>query len=888
MSEIRSSQRRRAALQRDSSVTQVRIEIAPGIASTASGPDDQATVISQRAPGSEDSAPPPLLAPLEVGKLLEGEQLGQFELRQFVGGGGMGVVFRAWDTTLNREVAVKVLSRDQSSDDETVRRFRNEAQSAARLDHGNIARVFYVGEDRGVNYIVFEFIEGVNLRDLVDRHGPLPIDEAIDYTLQVAEALDHASQRDVIHRDIKPSNVLVTAEGTAKLVDMGLARLHQVEHTNDDLTASGVTLGTFDYISPEQARDPRSADVRSDLYSLGCSLYFMLVGQPPFPHGTVLQKLLQHQGEEPPNPRSLRPNLPTELVRIVRKLLAKSPGQRYQRPIDLITDLQKLRDGLQDGVVATPQTSWTSRSGISFRRLRKHLPWAVPLVALVVISLGLDVYWSQADRAAALGLPTAGSDSSKPDNAPATQRLVHESPLQPSEDTTAQSNVLIQDGDASGGPASKPRSIAPAATNNSQKSSATTSSPAPANGRKSPRLPSAGRKATEGLLVVGASNVNGQFASLQAACAAAKNGDVVELRFNGRRNETPFQISDTKITIRAGDDFSPIVRFAPRENPTGAATPAMLTVAGGSVSLMNVAIEFDVPKNTTSDGWSLFEVRRPELVRLDRTSLTIRNAADGGGAFQPKVSFFAVTTDDRAEKESDLTPRSAASRAPVAIELQDCVARGEATFVRLAGGESARVFWENGLLMTPERMLVANNSADAPFRSRVEFDARHLTAIVSGGLAWLDFRTHGTGGLLADLRLAGCIVQIGDPAPMIDQLDPTASVDSEGTLSWSGDRNYYEGIDVFWKRALSVEPDSGQRLTFEGWQSFWGQSRETLPKLNSVVWQKTPSRKVPYCQRTAADYSLSTTTANNPARDSASDGLDAGCLPNQLPPLPSQ
>ena len=406
MSEIRSSQRRRTVAQRDSSVTQVGVEIPAGVSSTANGPDDQATVISQRRQGSEGSGPPPLLAPLEVGKLLEGERLGQFELRQFVGGGGMGVVFRAWDTTLNREVAVKVLSRDQSADDETLRRFRNEAQSAARLDHANIARVFYVGEDRGVNYIVFEFIEGVNLRDLVDRHGPLPVDEALDYTLQVAEALDHASQRDVIHRDIKPSNVLITAEGHAKLVDMGLARLHQVEHTNDDLTASGVTLGTFDYISPEQARDPRSADVRSDLYSLGCSLYFMLVGQPPFPRGTVLQKLLQHQGEEPPNPRTLRPDLPTEVLKVVRKLLAKSPGQRYQRPSDLISDLTKLREGLLDPHASTADLAW-SRAG-SHRRWRKHLPWALPLIALVTISLGLDLYWRQLDQAAAVGFPTPG------------------------------------------------------------------------------------------------------------------------------------------------------------------------------------------------------------------------------------------------------------------------------------------------------------------------------------------------------------------------------------------------------------------------------------------------------------------------------------------------
>jgi eukaryotic-like serine/threonine-protein kinase len=237
-----------------------------------------------------------LLLPAEMGRVLQGEKLGHFELIEFVGGGGMGAVFRALDTMLNRIVAVKVLSHEQSDDEETLRRFKNEAQSAARLDHENIGRVHYVGEDSGWHYIVFEFIEGINLRDLVERDGPLPVADAVSFMLQLGDALAHAARRDVVHRDIKPSNVLITPEGKAKLVDMGLARLHQVEHADNDLTASGVTLGTFDYISPEQARDPRSADVRSDLYSLGCTFYFMLAGRPPFPEGTVLQKLLQHQG----------------------------------------------------------------------------------------------------------------------------------------------------------------------------------------------------------------------------------------------------------------------------------------------------------------------------------------------------------------------------------------------------------------------------------------------------------------------------------------------------------------------------------------------------------------------------------------------------------------
>ena len=353
-----------------------------------SGFDSDRTVISKETPVA---AVLPIsqshLPPSEMGKLLAGQRLGHFELKEFVGGGGMGAVFRALDTMLDRIVAVKVLSKVQSNDEETLRRFKNEAQSAARLDHDNIGRVHYVGEDQGWHYIVFEFIEGINLRELVDRDGPLSLADAVSYTLQVADALAHAAERDVVHRDIKPSNVLITPGGRAKLVDMGLARLHQVEHSGADLTASGVTLGTFDYISPEQARDPRNADVRSDIYSLGCTLYFMLTGRPPFPDGTVLQKLLQHQAEEPTDPRGVRADLPEELLKILRRMLAKAPTQRYQQPAALMRDLLALAGKYGLPAPATSSSLWPKTADFRQPLVIRHLPWLVPVGVLLVAAL---------------------------------------------------------------------------------------------------------------------------------------------------------------------------------------------------------------------------------------------------------------------------------------------------------------------------------------------------------------------------------------------------------------------------------------------------------------------------------------------------------------------
>jgi hypothetical protein len=343
----------------------------------------------------------------DIGRALEGSTLGAYQLERFIGGGGMGAVFRAVDTTLDRIVAVKVLSRQQSSDEEMLKRFRNEAQSAARLDHENIGRVHAVGSEAGWHYIVFEFIEGTNLRDLVRAAGPLEIGRVVDIAIQIADALEHASQRDVVHRDIKPSNIVMTPTGRARLVDMGLARLPHVGG-DQDLTVSGMTLGTFDYISPEQARDPRVADVRSDLYSLGCTIFFMLTGRPPFADGTMVQKLLRHQQDPPPAIETLRPDVPRRLAAILGRLMEKDPADRYQRPAVLAADLlafadeQRIELGVQRPAVAAAPTS-RPRAG--------PLPWLLPLLALTALVLGLwlkSFYDRRGYRAAGnLARPTA-------------------------------------------------------------------------------------------------------------------------------------------------------------------------------------------------------------------------------------------------------------------------------------------------------------------------------------------------------------------------------------------------------------------------------------------------------------------------------------------------
>jgi serine/threonine-protein kinase len=394
-------------------------ESGSGSNSTATEPNvsDQ-TVIS--------TTPPMLMQPAagafnarELGQALEGRQLDHVRLEEFVGGGGMGAVFRAWDTSLYRTVAVKVLSTYQVGDVESQRRFQTEARSAARLDHPNIARVHYVGEDDGIRYIVFEYIDGTNVRDLAHINGPLPVGEAINYTLQIANALAHAWEREVVHRDIKPSNILITGDGLAKLVDMGLARLEHLDGADQEETTTGVTLGTFDYISPEQARNPRDADTRSDIYSLGCTLYYMLTGQVPFPEGSAVQKLLQHQSAAPPDVRELRPDVPDMLAEVMSKMLAKRPEDRFANPHELaaalLTCIEQL--GISPTRVALPAywTDWAPRP----TWWRRHAPWIVTVTLLLMSILALGLRWHQEAAPPAfpkLRTPSAAVDAGAPES----------------------------------------------------------------------------------------------------------------------------------------------------------------------------------------------------------------------------------------------------------------------------------------------------------------------------------------------------------------------------------------------------------------------------------------------------------------------------------------
>jgi serine/threonine-protein kinase len=259
---------------------------------------------------------------------------GRYKLEAKLGSGGMSTVYLARDTTLDRQVAVKVMHREMSEQADQLERFRQEARAVAKLSHPNVVAVIDAGEDGGHPYIVFEYVEGETLKQRINRVGALDPQEALAYAIEIARGLTVAHARKMVHRDIKPQNVLIDSEGRAKLTDFGISR--QLEQ--DGMTATGRVLGTTDYVAPEQAMG-HPVDQRSDVYSLGVVLYEMLVGQVPFHADSQVGVAMKHVNEELPDVQQRRPELSAAAALVVERATAKDPAQRYQKVGELIDDL---------------------------------------------------------------------------------------------------------------------------------------------------------------------------------------------------------------------------------------------------------------------------------------------------------------------------------------------------------------------------------------------------------------------------------------------------------------------------------------------------------------------------------------------------------------------
>ena len=271
---------------------------------------------------------------------LSGLQYGSYRVLHPLGSGGMSSVYRAVHVESGHEVALKVLPAGLAKNPIVLQRFLREARSAGSLEHPNIVSIYDRGIDRGRHYLVLEYVRGNDLHDYFQRRGPLSVAEAIKVIWQVAEGLRYAAEHGLVHRDIKPSNILRSDSGEIKITDLGLALQSGFE--DERVTREGTTVGTVDYMAPEQARDSRAASFQSDLYSLGCTFYFLLTGIPPYPRGDITDKLTRHAKSPPPEVRDLRPDVPEALSQIMLRMMAKRPEDRFVSFEQLIEALDRI------------------------------------------------------------------------------------------------------------------------------------------------------------------------------------------------------------------------------------------------------------------------------------------------------------------------------------------------------------------------------------------------------------------------------------------------------------------------------------------------------------------------------------------------------------------
>jgi serine/threonine protein kinase len=347
-----------------------------------------------------------VLTPFQAKMLLAGRsrgfRLGDYVIRDQIGQGGMGSVYLGVHRTLGRRAAIKVLPPSIATDELSRKRFLREARTAAALDHPNVVKLYDVARDEEVWYLVMEFVEGKTLDQLLKADGPLPPAQAAGFIAQAAAGLQHAHEKGFIHRDIKPGNLILTPDGTVKILDMGLARPVGPEGILTVAAAPGAVIGTPDYISPEQVMSDPDIDIRADIYCLGLTFFTLVTGHPPF-EGSMAAKMVKQKLAELPPVTAFDPTFPPALARVITKMTQKQPEDRYDTPADVIlaikpwlADSPSLAAGVARTRAASHQLSTQSlRAAERVPKERKPVPiwvWAIAGgVGLALISGGIVV-----------------------------------------------------------------------------------------------------------------------------------------------------------------------------------------------------------------------------------------------------------------------------------------------------------------------------------------------------------------------------------------------------------------------------------------------------------------------------------------------------------------
>lgn len=761
--------------------------------------DDTPTVISRmaaRTPRPEEKF---------LGKL-QGRHLAHFELCDAIGVGGMAAVIRARDTQLDRDVALKILPPDIAADPENVLRFHQEARAAAKLNHENVASVFYYGEDQGLHFIAFEYVEGENVRSIIERRGRLPVGEAVRYVLQIANGLAHSSARGVVHRDVKPSNIIITATGQAKLVDMGLARQQDL-HAEEALTHSGVTLGTFDYISPEQAIEPREVDVRSDIYSLGCTFYHMLTGRPPVPEGTAAKKLHHHQHILPIDPRQHTAEIPDEVAAVLARMMAKNPNERYQNAEDLVVHLTHLTRRFGGGSdlpeADTPIAPlWPARP--------RFRPGVVAGVAAVVLFGVISIHeWSAAGPPARM-LPTPAARTKSAEDSMAATAAPPTSPATEQPVAAKSAPTILP------GPDWKVGETMAALLGVFREWGRTYSKPS---------LPVEAPKLAAQPIVVDPT-VKGTggdtYETLPMAVAAARPGDVILIKAKELRVE-PLSLSKKSM---ADLTLKPYPGFHPR------------LVLGDTT-------ERDVAMFRLHDGRLYLEGLEFHL-RPERDEFTMQAVVELVGDGQCSFKECIITLDEAREKPLALakladstrvmkTEPHAVSMQTPSLHLEDCVVRGKGDLIAVRTARALELRIDNSLIALAGTMLNIEAAArDVPTLPLIQLRLSHLTTYLFDHLVRMRALTPGKEPVAIHVNPAtNCVFASADGKPLVHLEGVEVSNEQmKSILKWDGGRqNAYSRFQPMLDQVPHGDEMPPLPMDQQRWRGFTGEADALFPSL---------------------------------------------------------
>jgi serine/threonine-protein kinase len=761
-------------------------------------------------------------------------RLGKYEVVAHIATGGMGAVYKAIDSVLKREVALKVLPPDMASQPNALERFRREACNAAKLRHENIVTIYEFSQSGTTFYLAMEFIEGIDLHEYIERKGRLDPEEARIVTIQAAHALEHAYTQGIVHRDIKPSNFLVTRKGdklVVKLSDFGLAR--ETADVEARVTKDGMTVGTVDYMAPEQARDSGLADCRSDIYSLGCTLFHMLAGRALFPEGSIPERLYKHAHEEPADLRQQNPRVSEGLCAIVRRMLAKEPAERYQTPSALVKDLVHLDSATARITAPDTLAGLALAAGEQPKEKLKRRPsaeapeWLKPPPAPTSPrkgrrdNLGPDEtpgngddrsggggsvqwIWAAGAGAVAVGIAIAGMvlafrrPAASPDP-------VHTVELAPSTTEKAgmapvPESVAHQNAAPPPGPPPQPLTVSwPALYEPSVplvKEALAKDFLGPWEGLSDPGpdVP---------VLRVSRQPADGGFVSLEAACAAApKSLTVIEINDNGPLFVAPIRVAERNLVIRSGPGYRPLLVWdVERGREATDRSASWLTVAGGSLTLDRVDVVGKWPESPASG--------RPFLLRVTDGDLLARDCTFSFDGRPP--AGLGVVRFERSNGGDG--PRAGGRR----CRLSRCVGRGPGLVALDLDSPGADVLLDGSLFLgTNQALLQVTARTVTPtvlrlLRSTLVVGQVLLHIDAAVGAAQPELEVRAWDALLArgGNEASGQMVVLAEPA-------------GSARMKWQATNCLYTG----WGKLLKATSAAAEDL--RAWQSLWQRTEGDL------------------------------------------------------------